>query len=112
VLLKENQLRYPTIFALAMDIIPIQGSAVPCERVFSSAKETVTARRNRISGELMEALQMLKFSFRKGRGLNFTAGTSREDELQDMQDALEKEGFVPEDVPSLLRELAFEIERV
>ena len=88
-----------------MDIIPIQGSAVPCERVFSSAKETTTAWRNRISSELMEALQMLKFSFKKGRGLDFTTGTSREDELGDMEDALEKEGFVPEDVPSFIREL-------
>jgi hypothetical protein len=60
--LKENQLCYPTIFALAMDIIPIQGSAVPCECVLSSAKETTTARQNQISGELMEVLQMLKFS--------------------------------------------------
>ncbi|KZT18614.1 hypothetical protein NEOLEDRAFT_1021773, partial [Neolentinus lepideus HHB14362 ss-1] len=51
---------YPTIFKLAMDILPIQGSAVPCERVFSSGKETVTDRRNRLSPELMEALQMLK----------------------------------------------------
>jgi len=112
VLLKENRLRYPTIFALAMDIIPIQGSAVPCERIFSSAKETMTARRNRISSELMEALQMMKFSFKRGRGLDFTTGTSKEDELKDMEDTLEKEGFVPEDVPSLIQELALEMERV
>ena len=60
----------------------------------------------------MEALQILKFSFQKGQGLNFTAGTSREDELDDMEDALEKEGFVPEDIPSFIRELAFEMEHV
>ena len=53
---------------LAMDVLPIQGSAVPCERVFSSAKETTTARRNHISPELMEALQMLKFAVCKGKG--------------------------------------------
>jgi len=67
-----------------MDIIPIQGSAVPCERVFSSSKETTTARRNRIGPELMEALQMLKYSFKKGRGLDFTSGTSRDDELEQL----------------------------
>ena len=39
---QENQTCYPTLFRLAMDILPIQGSAVPCERVFSSAKETMT----------------------------------------------------------------------
>ena len=39
---QENQTRYPTLFRLAMDILPIQGSAVLCKRVFSSAKETMT----------------------------------------------------------------------
>ena len=46
---------------------------MPCERIFSSAKETDTAKRNNISPALMEALQMLKFSYKKDR-LNFTAG--------------------------------------
>ncbi|KAJ3516314.1 hypothetical protein NMY22_g14239 [Coprinellus aureogranulatus] len=63
-----------------MDILPIQGSAVPCERVFSSAKETITPRRNRIRPKLMEALQMLKYSQRSGAGLDFTCGTSKEAE--------------------------------
>ena len=54
-----------------MDYLPIQASAVPCERVFSSSAETDTRRRNRISALLMEALQMLKFFFKKER-LNFT----------------------------------------
>ncbi|KAJ7315160.1 hypothetical protein DFH08DRAFT_1040264 [Mycena albidolilacea] len=49
------------------------GSAVPCERVFSSAGETDTPRRNRTAPALMEGLQMLKLSVKKGRGLNFTA---------------------------------------
>lgn len=58
---------------MAMDHLPIQASAVPCERVFSSSAETDTKRRNRISPLLMEALQMLKFNLKKDR-LNFTAG--------------------------------------
>ena len=56
-----------------MDYLPIQATSVPCERVFSSAKETDTAKRNRISPMLMEALQMLKFMLKKQR-LNFMAG--------------------------------------
>ena len=69
-----------------MDYLPIQASAVPCERVFSSAGETDTKKRNRISPELMEALQMLKFSYKKER-LNFTAGwtTSIRDMTRDKQ---------------------------
>jgi hypothetical protein len=56
-----------------MDYLPVQATSVPCERVFSSAKETDTARRNKISPVLMEALQLLKFSVRKER-LNFMDG--------------------------------------
>lgn len=41
---------------------------------------------------------MLKFSIKKGRGLNFSAGTSREEELRILElDMLEKD-LVPEDV--------------
>lgn len=56
-----------------MDFLPIQASAVPSERVFSSGAETDTSKRNRINPVLMEALQMLKFGLKKAR-LDFTAG--------------------------------------
>ncbi|KAI0245390.1 hypothetical protein BJV78DRAFT_1139009 [Lactifluus subvellereus] len=78
-----------------MDHLPIQASAVPCERVFSSSAETDTKKRNRLSPTLMEALQVLKFSLKKNR-LNFTQGwvTSQhllvEDEHEEPQaDALD-----------------------
>ena len=46
-----------------MDILPVQASAVGCEQLFSSGKETCTPRQNHINPDLMEALQTLKFSF-------------------------------------------------
>ena len=61
-----------TIFHIAMDYLPIQASAVPCERVFSSSTETDTKKRNRISPALMEALQVLKFSLKKDRLISST----------------------------------------
>ena len=66
-----NSSTFPTLFKLAMDYLPIQASAVPCERIFSSSAETDTKKRNRINSLLMEALQMLKFHLKKER-LNFT----------------------------------------
>ena len=76
VTLQENHLRYPMIFALAMDILPIQGSSVPCEWVFSSTKETLTDHQSRVQPELREGLQMLKYSVKQGCSINFTAGSS------------------------------------
>jgi hAT family C-terminal dimerisation region len=102
---QENQLRYPTIFVLAIDVIPIQGSAVPCERVFSSAKETMAARRSRISPELMKALQVLKFSIQKGHSLNFTAGTSRSAELSELEGLNMEEASIPEDIMAFIASL-------
>lgn len=88
-----------------MDILPIQASAVPCERVFSSSKETMTARRSRISAELMEALQLLKFSIRQGRGLNFTNGLDWADELQELESLADLHQGTPEDIPSFINSL-------
>jgi hypothetical protein len=42
----------------------------------------MSTRRNHISAELMEQLQILKFSVKKGRPLNFTAGMNWKDELK------------------------------
>src|SRR5436190_23472516 len=68
-----------------MDIIPIQASSVPSERVFSSAKQTMAPRRGRISAQLMESLQMMKYSIRKGRPLNFTEGLGWSEELKEFE---------------------------
>jgi hypothetical protein len=88
-----------------MDILPIQASSVPCERVFSSGKETRSARRNRISPDLMEALQLLKFSVKQGRGLNFTTGLSIEEQLKEMELSELVKNQVPEDLTSFIAEL-------
>jgi len=82
---QEHEHRYPHIFQMAMDVIPIQASSVSSERVFSSGKQTITPRRSRISPKLMEILQILKFSIRKGTRLSFTEGMSWKDELKEFE---------------------------
>ena len=81
-----------------MDVLPIQGSSVPCERVFSSAKETLTDHRSRILPELMEGLQLLKYSVKHGRSLNFTAGDSWDEERAMMEKLMEIDGDAPENL--------------
>lgn len=55
------------MFKTALDILPVQASAVSCERMFSSAKETCTLRRNLLSAPLMEVLQFLKQLYKQER---------------------------------------------
>ncbi|KAJ2969846.1 hypothetical protein NUW54_g12869 [Trametes sanguinea] len=53
---------YPLLYRVALDILPIPASSVPCERVFSSSKETDALRRSGLGTAMMEILQILKFS--------------------------------------------------
>jgi hypothetical protein len=88
-----NSTVFPTLFAMAMDYLPIQASAVSCERVFSSSAETDTKKRNRINPLLMESLQMLKFHLKKAH-LNFTEGyllSEKQAEKELIEDAPEED---------------------
>ncbi|TRM59437.1 hypothetical protein BD626DRAFT_408910 [Schizophyllum amplum] len=60
-------------FRAAMDILPVQASAVPCERVFSSSKQTDDLKRGNLRPEMMEMLQILKYTVRQ-QELSFTEG--------------------------------------
>jgi hypothetical protein len=65
---------------MALNYLLIQATSVPCERAFPSSAETDTKKHNRIKYDFMEALQILKFGFKK-EWLNFTADllTTHED---------------------------------
>jgi len=74
-MIQINRSEFPTLFAIALDYLPIQASAVPCEHVFLSAKETDTLKWNQIHPMLVKVLQTLKFSLKKDRGsISFTNG--------------------------------------
>ncbi|CDO72217.1 hypothetical protein BN946_scf184970.g69 [Trametes cinnabarina] len=68
---EERQHQYPLLFRVALDVLPAQASAVPCEEVFSSSKETITERRTKMAPDLLSELQMLKHAYRQDR-LSFT----------------------------------------
>ena len=82
---QEHQKKWPTLFKLATDLLPIQATSVPCERVFSASKETARARRNRLTPDNMEALQILKFQAKYKRELNFTEGLGEEEEIAELE---------------------------
>jgi hAT family C-terminal dimerisation region len=86
-----------------MDVLPIQASSVPCERVFSSSKETTTDRRSKLGPRMMEALQLLKFTSKQGNGLNFTSGFDRDEELAELEER--EEGNPVEDLHTFFHDL-------
>ncbi|KAF8882754.1 hypothetical protein CPB84DRAFT_1686553 [Gymnopilus junonius] len=63
-------------------------------------------RRNRIAEDFMEELQMLKFSLKSGRNLNFTVGTSKEEVVKCLQDALEGFECIPMDITTYIQSLS------
>jgi hypothetical protein len=84
-----------------MDLLPIQGTSVPCERVFSASKETTRARRNRLGPKIMEATQVLKFQAKQE--INFTEGLKEDDEVAELE---KEEAAVPvEDLRAYLRDV-------
>ena len=52
--------QYPVWASLARDHLAIMASSVSSERAFSSAGITISKRRNRLKGDIVEALQFLK----------------------------------------------------
>ena len=51
----------------------------------------------------MEALQMLKFSIRNGRFLDFTAGTTKEEELEALEIEMQEElGILDDNIMILM----------
>jgi hypothetical protein len=63
---------HPLLFPIALDILPVQALAVPCERIFSSSKETCALRRSLLSASTLEVLQVLKQLY-KGEQLQFVS---------------------------------------
>jgi hypothetical protein len=63
---------HPLLFPIALDVLPVQASAVPCERIFSSSKETFALRRSLLSASTLEVLQVLKQLY-KDESLQFVS---------------------------------------
>ena len=76
------------MFKVVIDILPVQASAVSCERIFSSSKETCALRRNLLSSTLLEVLQVLKHIYKQGH-LDFTSDLIATEEDYSIESATE-----------------------
>ena len=61
---KLNAACYPTWASLARNYLTVMASSVSSECAFSSAGITVSKRRNRLKGDIVEALQCMKMVYR------------------------------------------------
>jgi hAT family C-terminal dimerisation region len=57
---QDNAKRYPTLALIALDVLPIQASSVPCEHLFSSSKQVATDRRACLGSKRFEEILMMK----------------------------------------------------
>ncbi|KIL54872.1 hypothetical protein M378DRAFT_91765 [Amanita muscaria Koide BX008] len=80
-----NALRYPIAASLARDYLAIMSSSVSSECAFSSAGLTLTKRRNRLKGDIVEALQCLKCMYQNDLIFReVVVATEEEKELDEM----------------------------
>lgn len=61
---QKNMTRYPVWASLARDYLAIQSTSVSSERAFSQGGITISKRRSRLKGDVVEALQVLKCMLR------------------------------------------------
>ncbi|CAK5280783.1 unnamed protein product [Mycena citricolor] len=61
----NHQRFHPAWRSLALTYLAILAASVSCERAFSSSGITVSDRRNRLKGDIVEALQFMKCSLRQ-----------------------------------------------
>ncbi|CDO72044.1 hypothetical protein BN946_scf184943.g79 [Trametes cinnabarina] len=64
---QTHETEFPYLFRVALDILPVPASSVPCEHVFSACKDIDTLRRNALDEGMLEILQVLKFSIKQKR---------------------------------------------
>jgi hypothetical protein len=64
--LEIGRQKYLVVFKIATDYLSIPATSCECERIFLTAKRTVTSDRNRLSAATIEALQLQKNWLRHG----------------------------------------------
>jgi hypothetical protein len=69
---KDSEKFHPLIFKVALDVLPVQASAVSCEQIFSQRNETCVLQQGLRPGGMYEVLQVLKHLYDEEQ-LDFTS---------------------------------------
>ena len=56
---KEHEMEFPVLSRVARKYLAVQATSIPCERMFSTLRNTVTEKRNRLEDDIVEAMIML-----------------------------------------------------
>jgi hypothetical protein len=86
-----NAHRYPVWASLACDYLSIMASSVSSERAFSQGGITISKRRNRLKGDIVEALQCVKCAIRHDLLFREAAPSSLDEEKEDEYEANDPE---------------------
>ena len=78
--------RYPTWHSLTRDYLAIMASSVSSESAFSAAGITISKRRNRLTGDIIEALQCLKTLIHQDLLFRDVASASQDEKDLDLAD--------------------------
>jgi hypothetical protein len=60
-----NAQQYPVWASLACDYLSVMATSVSSERAFSAAALTITKRQNRLKGDIVEAIQVLRMMYQR-----------------------------------------------
>ena len=58
--IQDHAKEYPMLARMALDILPIQASSVPCEHLFSSSKQVVMEHQSHLGSDHFEELLIMK----------------------------------------------------
>src|SRR5882724_9052558 len=94
IVVQDNQNPFLKLACIALDVLAVQASSVPCEHLFSSGKLIMTDMCSHLGHECFEELQVIKFAWHPAL-VDHAARNSNEveelDVIKDFEDLLAEE---------------------
>jgi len=86
IVVQDNQNLFPMLACIALDVLAVQASSVPCECLFSSGKLITTDKHSHLGHEHFEELQVLKFAWHPALVDHAAKNSNKVEELDVIQD--------------------------